>query len=222
MVSEEEACAVMSRRKHYNAGCAASVAPNSTPASWRALPTSNSLSPSRRRRAARPRWPRGSTGCAWRCPSSSTTSTSGCCATKCAAGGVDDRRLRHRQRRDTGALAAGHRRANRDAAGAPRDRHPLPPRSRRQRRVALRAFRRRAVDDPGRVPDRPRGARAQRRLHDRGRAARLQAQRPGRGARRQDVQARKSLSRAGAGFSAHLPARDRRRPGARSTGCTGA
>ena len=94
------------------------------------------------------------------------------------------------------------------------DRHALPPRPRGQRRVALPALRRRALDDAGRIPDGARGA------HRRARATRptqcssvfrrngLDEQRAagmgGRGNRYAD---------AGAGFSALVPAHHRRRRG---------
>ena len=105
--------------------------------------------------------------------------------------GWTDRGHRHRQRRD--ARAVGE--APRQKAGEARDRHALPPRPRRQCRLALRALRRRAVDDAGRIPDGARGAHVERRLYHRRRALGVPQERPRRGARRAHARRRATAMR---------------------------
>ena len=92
------------------------------------------------------------------------------------------------------------------------DRHALPPRPRRQRRLAVPALRRRALDDAGRIPDGARGALVDRRLHHRCRAVGVPQERPRRAARVRHGRTRQPLRRAGAGVSAVVPAHHRGRP----------
>ncbi len=125
-------------------------------------------SPKFPRRAPRSKWRPAFIGCRCRCRSRSTTSTCGWSRKKTAGRWSTPGSAT----RDTRALweqiLAGKAR---EAGG----RHALSPGPRRQRRLALPALRRRALDDAGRIPDGARGAHVERRLHRPTRCSRCSA-----------------------------------------------